>query len=115
MDILLPDGSERVPTLQRNAGGRKFHNARQLNAFITVLDSPARARAKELDSELAQGKYRGPMHGVPVAVKDIFHMKGIRTTALNNQRVAANNLARQLTEDARTVDYDTLTPAKIAA
>jgi hypothetical protein len=35
MDILLPDGSERVPTLQRNAGGREFHNARELNAFIT--------------------------------------------------------------------------------
>jgi hypothetical protein len=34
MDILLPDGSERVPTIQRNAGGREFHNARQLNAFI---------------------------------------------------------------------------------
>ncbi len=35
MDILLPDGSERVPTLQRNAGGREFHNAQQLNAFIS--------------------------------------------------------------------------------
>ncbi len=34
MDILLPDGSERVPTMQRNAGGREFHNAQQLNAFI---------------------------------------------------------------------------------
>lgn len=34
MDILLPDGSERVPTIQRNAGGREFHNAQQLNAFI---------------------------------------------------------------------------------
>jgi len=34
MDILMPDGSERVPTLQRNAGGRKFQNAAQLNAFI---------------------------------------------------------------------------------
>jgi outer membrane receptor protein involved in Fe transport len=34
MDILLPDGSERVPTMQRNAGGREFHNARELNAFI---------------------------------------------------------------------------------
>jgi hypothetical protein len=34
MDILLPDGSERVPTLQRNAGGREFHDAQQLNAFI---------------------------------------------------------------------------------
>ncbi len=34
MDILLPDGSERVPTMQRNAGGREFHTAQQLNAFI---------------------------------------------------------------------------------
>jgi hypothetical protein len=34
MDILLPDGSERVPTLQRNAGGREFHTAAQLNTFI---------------------------------------------------------------------------------
>lgn len=34
MDILLPDGSERVPTMQRNAGGREFHNAQELNAFI---------------------------------------------------------------------------------
>lgn len=34
MDILLPDGSERVPTMQRNAGGREFHTAKELNAFI---------------------------------------------------------------------------------
>jgi len=34
MDILLPDGSERVPTIQRNAGGREFRTATQLNAFI---------------------------------------------------------------------------------
>ena len=34
MDILLPDGSERVPTTQRNAGGREFRTAQQLNAFI---------------------------------------------------------------------------------
>lgn len=39
MDILLPDGSERVPTLQRNADGRKFHNAQQLNAFITATNA----------------------------------------------------------------------------
>ena len=39
MDILLPDGSERVPTLQRNAGGRVFHNAAQLNAFIAKTDA----------------------------------------------------------------------------
>lgn len=39
MDILLPDGSERVPTLQRNAGGREFHNAQQLNAFIASTNA----------------------------------------------------------------------------
>jgi len=39
MDILLPDGSERVPTLQRNAGGREFHTAAQLNAFIEATNA----------------------------------------------------------------------------
>jgi hypothetical protein len=39
MDILLPDGSERVPTMQRNAGGREFHNAQQLNAFIASTNA----------------------------------------------------------------------------
>ncbi|HEX3558920.1 MAG TPA: TonB-dependent receptor [Pyrinomonadaceae bacterium] len=39
MDILLPDGSSRVPVLQRNAGGRLFHNASELNAFITQLNA----------------------------------------------------------------------------
>src|SRR6185437_9688483 len=39
MDILLPDGSERVPTMQRNAGGREFHNAQELNSFISRTDA----------------------------------------------------------------------------
>ena len=39
MDILLPDASERVPTLQRNAGGRAFHDAKQLNAWIGETDA----------------------------------------------------------------------------
>jgi outer membrane receptor protein involved in Fe transport len=39
MDILLPDGSERVPTMQRNAGGREFRTAQQLNAFITASNA----------------------------------------------------------------------------
>jgi hypothetical protein len=39
MDILLPDGSERVPTIQRNAGGREFRTARELNAFIAKTNA----------------------------------------------------------------------------
>jgi hypothetical protein len=39
MDILLPDGSTRIPEIQRNAGGREFHSAAELNAFITQLNA----------------------------------------------------------------------------
>jgi hypothetical protein len=39
MDIMLPDGSTRVPTLQRNAGGRLFSSARELNTFLTTLNA----------------------------------------------------------------------------
>ncbi len=51
-----------------------------LNAFLTVLATAARQRASELDSELSQGTDRGPLHGVPVAVKDLIHMRGVPTT-----------------------------------
>ena len=39
MDILLPGGSQRIPQLQRNAGGRLFHNASELNTFITQVNA----------------------------------------------------------------------------
>jgi hypothetical protein len=39
MDILVPDGSQRIPQLQRNAGGRVFDNASELNAFITQVNA----------------------------------------------------------------------------
>jgi hypothetical protein len=39
MDIMMPDGQTRVPTLQRNAGGRQFHSAGELNTFITDLNA----------------------------------------------------------------------------
>lgn len=52
----------------------------KLNAFITVTAESARAAAKAADEELARGHDRGPLHGIPVAVKDVFSTKGIRTT-----------------------------------
>jgi aspartyl-tRNA(Asn)/glutamyl-tRNA(Gln) amidotransferase subunit A len=54
---------------------------RQLNSFITMLRDQAMAQARAAEREIQDGHYRGPLHGVPVAVKDLYYTKGIRTTA----------------------------------
>ncbi len=51
-----------------------------LNAFLTVTGDAARARAQQADAELARGVDHGPLHGIPVAVKDVFETAGVRTT-----------------------------------
>jgi len=52
----------------------------KVNAFITTLRDEALQSARALESEIAAGRYRGPLHGVPIAVKDIFATNGHRTT-----------------------------------
>jgi len=52
-----------------------------LNAFITVTGDAARAAATAAESEVTAGHWRGPLHGVPVAVKDFYDTARIRTTA----------------------------------
>jgi aspartyl-tRNA(Asn)/glutamyl-tRNA(Gln) amidotransferase subunit A len=54
---------------------------RQLNSFVTLLRDQAMAQARAAEREIQDGHYRGPLHGVPVAVKDLYYTKGIRTTA----------------------------------
>jgi aspartyl-tRNA(Asn)/glutamyl-tRNA(Gln) amidotransferase subunit A len=51
-----------------------------LNAFITVTADQARARARAMDDELRAGRSRGPLHGVPISLKDNIDTAGIRTT-----------------------------------
>ena len=51
-----------------------------LNFVVTLLASQARAEADKADAEIASGKYRGPLHGVPYGLKDLFAVKGVPTT-----------------------------------
>ncbi len=51
-----------------------------LNFVVTLMASQARAEADAADAEIAAGKYRGPLHGVPYGIKDLFAVKGVPTT-----------------------------------
>ena len=52
-----------------------------LRAFTTVLADTARVDAARADREIATGRYRGPLHGVPVSIKDLINLGGVPTTA----------------------------------
>jgi aspartyl-tRNA(Asn)/glutamyl-tRNA(Gln) amidotransferase subunit A len=67
----------------------------KLNAFITLTAEEALAAARAAADEIARGEYRGPLHGIPVALKDIFDVAGVRTTAAS--KILADNVA---TEDS---------------
>lgn len=65
-----------------------------LNAFITVTADAARAEARRADDELLHATDRGPLHGIPIALKDLFDTKGVRTTAgskILGERIPAEN------------------------
>ncbi len=61
---------------------------RQVNAFITITAEHALAQARIAEKEIAAGHYRGPLHGIPYAPKDLLATKGIRTT--NGSKTTAN-------------------------
>jgi Asp-tRNA(Asn)/Glu-tRNA(Gln) amidotransferase A subunit family amidase len=51
-----------------------------LACLVTLLEEEALTQARALDKELAAGKYRGPLHGIPYGIKDLFAVPGTRTT-----------------------------------
>ncbi len=57
-----------------------------VNAFITVMADAALSQARQLDDALRSGQHRGPLHGIPIAVKDLFDVTGAPTTAASKVR-----------------------------
>lgn len=53
----------------------------RLNCFITLTAEAALDRAREADAEIQSGIYRGPLHGIPIALKDLYETRGVKTTA----------------------------------
>src|SRR5499427_5693108 len=65
-----------------------------LNAFITVTAESAFAEARTAEKEISEGRWRGPLHGIPVALKDLIDTAGVRTTsasALHENRVPSQD------------------------
>ena len=68
-----------------------------LECYITVLRDDAMAEARQAEAEILRGDYRGPMHGIPIALKDLYDTAGVRTTA--SSKVMADRVPA---EDATT-------------
>jgi aspartyl-tRNA(Asn)/glutamyl-tRNA(Gln) amidotransferase subunit A len=73
----------------------------QLNAFITVMAESALAEAHAAEEEIERGAWRGPLHGIPIAIKDLIDTAGVRTTsasALHKDRIPTEDatVARKL-------------------
>jgi aspartyl-tRNA(Asn)/glutamyl-tRNA(Gln) amidotransferase subunit A len=84
--------------LTRACLGRIERLDAKLNAFITVTAETARAEARAAESEVQGGRWRGPLHGIPIALKDLVDTAGVRTTA--GSALFANRVP---TEDADVV------------
>ena len=52
----------------------------RLNSFITLLRDESMAAAREAERAIQQGSYMGPLHGIPIGLKDLYNTKGVRTT-----------------------------------
>ncbi|WP_145137138.1 amidase [Roseomonas gilardii] len=99
----LRDGSLTSAALTRHALDRIAKLDGALHAFVLVTEERAMADAARADAELAAGTDRGPMHGIPYALKDIYDTAGIRTTC--HSKLLIDNVPAQ----------DSVVAAKLAA
>ena len=85
---LVAETLERIDALDHN-----------IKAFVTVMRDQAYEDAERLEREQRTGLYRSPLHGIPIAIKDIIAVKGVRTTA--GSKVLADYISQ---EDATVVE-----------
>jgi len=91
----------------------------KLNYVVTFLDDVARAQAKQADAEIAAGKYKGPLHGIPWGCKDIISVKGFKTTwgspAFKDQSFDYDASVVEMLRDAGTVLLAKLATGELAS
>jgi hypothetical protein len=75
MDILMPGGQSRIPILQRNAGGRLFKNANELNTFIHQVNSAGGVNGSPLPLAPANTRFNDSFSSVDVRISKIFTFK----------------------------------------
>jgi Asp-tRNA(Asn)/Glu-tRNA(Gln) amidotransferase A subunit family amidase len=90
----------------------------KLNCVVTFLDEVALAQAKQADAEIASGKYRGPLHGIPWGAKDIIAVKGFKTTwgsnAYKDQTIDEDASVVEMLREAGAVLLAKLTTGELA-
>src|SRR5215208_3268847 len=72
--LTLREAADRIERRELSAVEPRVH------AYITLTAEAARAAAAEADREIAAGQYRGPLHGMPIGLKDNYYTRGVRTT-----------------------------------
>ncbi|MDF2731137.1 MAG: gatA2, partial [Acidimicrobiia bacterium] len=78
---LLRSGQTSAQALLEDAIDTASRTEAQLHAFLTIDSDGAREAARQADADLADGIDRGPLHGIPVALKDNMCTRGVETTA----------------------------------
>lgn len=93
------------------------YNAK-VNCVVTFLDDLARTQAREADAQIAAGRYKGPLHGVPWGCKDIIAVKGYRTTwgsgAFKDQHIESDASVVEMLRDAGAVLLAKLASGELA-
>ena len=70
-----------------------------LQAYITLLTDSAMSEARKVEAEIQRGDYKGPLHGVPIALKDLYDTKGFEGIPMDEFRVIVQRAGFSLTDE----------------